>query len=303
MPHPSRPAIPSAHRKNDGALVRRAIASWRAFLAGAVLIAMAAFSTTAYAEDANSGVEAETVAQLSTAERQEVQGIVREYISENPEFIRDYLLKNPGVLREAMEALQTQEAEAARAGAVAAIQENRELLFSSPRQVVVGNPSGDVTLVEFFDYNCGYCRRAHADMVRLIEADPNLRIVLKEFPILGDESTEAASVSIAVRMLAPEQSAAFHTALITQPGQANAAVAIAVAEQLGIERSSLEAAMKSEEVQSTLSESYALAQALSVSGTPAYVTLQGVISGAVGFDALQKEISDTRMRCAPPATC
>ena len=243
------------------------------------------------------------VAQLSDTQRGEVQGIVRDYLDENPGFIRDYLLKNPEVISETMEALQRKQDEENRVAAIVAIEENRDLLFSSPRQVVVGNASGDVTLVEFFDYNCGYCRRAHSDMVRLIEDDPKLRIVLKEWPVLGDGSTEAAKVSIAVRIVAPERSEEFHTALISQVGQVNADVALAVAAELGLDRTSLEEAMKSEEAEATIAEAYRLAETLSLTGTPSYVTTEGVVVGAVGFEALKVEIARVRENCAADSTC
>ena len=145
------------------------------------------------------------------------------------------------------------------AAQVAAIGDNRDLLFSSPRQVVMGNPKGDVTLIEFFDYNCGYCRRAQADMQQLIADDPNLKVVLKEFPVLGDGSIEASQVSIAVRMLAPDKSGDFHDALIAQSGQVNGDVALAVAEELGLDRAKIEETMASDEVKDTITEVYALA--------------------------------------------
>ncbi|MCC6790082.1 MAG: thioredoxin domain-containing protein, partial [Thermomicrobiales bacterium] len=140
------------------------------------------------------------VAELSATQRQEVEGIVKDYLTTNPGFIRDYLMANPEVIRDAIDELQRKQDEAERASQVAAIDDNRELLFSSPRQVVMGNPDGNVTLIEFFDYNCGYCRRAQADMQQLMADDPDLKVVLKEFPVLGEGSMEASQVSVAVRI-------------------------------------------------------------------------------------------------------
>src|SRR6478672_11414452 len=102
--------------------------------------------------------------------------------------VREYLLKNPTLLRDVMKELETVEAQAEQEKHRAAVAENRALIFNSPRQVVLGNPQGDVTFVELFDYNCGYCKRAVGDMMDLLMTDPNLRIVLKEFPVLGEGS-------------------------------------------------------------------------------------------------------------------
>lgn len=242
--------------------------------------------------------ETAAVAQLSAPQRQEVEGIIRDYLANNPGFIRDYLIANPEVIREAIDELQRKQELEEQAAQVAAISDNRDLLFSSPRQVVMGNPDGNVTLVEFFDYNCGYCRRAQADMQRLIADDPDLRVVLKEFPVLGEGSMEASQVSIAVRVLAPDLAGEFHDALIAQSGQVDAEVALAVAEALGLDRARLEETMNSDEVRNTIGESYALAQSLSLTGTPSYVTTGEVVIGAVGYDALKEKIAAARASCA-----
>lgn len=237
------------------------------------------------------------LAQLSGPDRAEVEGIVKDYVTNHPEFIRDYLLANPEVIQEAINALQMKQEEADRLAQAATIDSNRELLFSSARQVVMGNPDGDVTLIEFFDYNCGYCRRAQADMQQLMADDPNLRVVLKEFPVLGEGSVEASQVSIAVRMIAPEKSGELHDALLAQSGQVDAEVALAVAESLGIDRNKLIEAMQSDEVRDTIAEAYALAQELQLTGTPSYVTATEVAIGAIGYDALKDKIATARASC------
>jgi protein-disulfide isomerase len=229
------------------------------------------------------------VAALSDGQREEVEGIIRNYLIANPEIIRD-----------AINELQRRTEEAEQAEQVKAIADNRDLLFSSPRQIVLGNPDGKVTLVEFFDYNCGYCKRAHADMKRLIEGDKDLRVVIKEFPVLGDHSVEAAQISIAVKMLAPEKAPAFFEALINEKGQVNGARALAVAEELGLDRAKVTEASKSDEVKETIGEVYGLATKLSLTGTPSYVTAQEVVVGAVGFDALREKLDAVRAAEATP---
>ena len=230
---------------------------------------------------------ATTVAALSDDQISEVEGVVRNYLVANPEVIRD-----------ALNELQRRQDEAEQAAQTQAISENRELLFSSPRQVVLGNPSGDVTLVEFFDYNCGYCKRAHADMKQLLADDQNLRIVLKEFPVLGEGSVEAAQVSIAVKLIAPEKSAEFFDALLGEKGQVNGAKALALAEDLGLDRAKVTEMMKSDEVKETIAEGYDLANKLALTGTPSYVTSQEVVVGAVGYDALKEKLAAARAACA-----
>ncbi len=237
------------------------------------------------------------VAELDATQRNEIEGVVRDYVTRNPEFIRDYLIANPEVIRDAIDALQRKQDEADRAMQVAMIDSNRDLLFASERQVVMGNPDGDVTLVEFFDYNCGYCRRAQADVERLIADDPNLRVVLKEFPVLGEGSMMASQVSIAVRILAPELAGEFHDALLAQSGQVNAEIALAVAEEMGLDRGELVEAMQSTEVRDTITEVYGLAEQLSLTGTPSYVTDGNVAIGAIGYDALKAVIASARASC------
>lgn len=210
------------------------------------------------------------------------------------DLIRDHLLANPEIIRDAINELQRKEAEAALAAQATMIADDKDRIFASSHQVVLGNPDGDVTLVEFFDYNCGYCKRAHADMKKLIDEDGNLRIVLKEFPVLGDGSVEAAHVSIAVRIAAPDMAADFHDALILDRGQVNGTRALAVAEDMGLDMAKIQEAMESEEVKATIEESYDLAEKLSLTGTPSYVTAKEVIVGAVGYDTLKAKIDDAR---------
>jgi protein-disulfide isomerase len=210
------------------------------------------------------------------------------------ELIRDHLIANPEIVRDAIDELQRKEQEAEAAAQVATISADKDRLFSSPRQVVLGNPDGDVTLVEFFDYNCGYCKRAHADMKRLIDEDKSLRFVLKEFPVLGDGSVEAARVGAAVNLIAPDKYFAFHDALISERGQVNGARALAVAGDIGLDVEKLRATMATDEVKDTIAEVYDLANKLSLTGTPSYVTPREVVVGAVGYDALKASIEEVR---------
>jgi protein-disulfide isomerase len=208
--------------------------------------------------------------------------------------VREYLLAHPEVLQEAMSELERRQQQAELEKAKSAIKGNKEALFSSPRQVNLGNPQGDVTFVEFFDYNCGYCKRALSDMVELMKTDPKLKVVLKEFPVLGPGSVEAAQVAVAVRMQAPQKYLDFHQKLLLGRGQADKARALAAAKEVGLDTARIEKDMKSEEVARTLEESAKLAEALGLNGTPSYVIGNDVVIGAVGLATLTQKVKAQR---------
>ncbi len=237
------------------------------------------------------GADVIKMAEFSDDQRAEVEGI-----------IRNYLIANPEVIRDAINELQRRQDAQAKIAQAKTISDAADRIFSSKHQVVLGNPEGSVTLVEFFDYNCTYCRRAQADMKKLIDTDPNLRLVLKQFPVLGNGSVEAAKVGIAVEMTAPDRYADFHNAMLSEPGQVNGARALAVAADLGLDTDTLRSKLNSDEVKATIAESYDLANKLNLTGTPSFVTHKEVIVGAVGFDALKAKIAEARTACAT-ASC
>lgn len=214
--------------------------------------------------------------------------------SQFEQLIRSYLLEHPEVIRAALEQLQLREMQAELDAAADAIADHAETLFHSERHMVLGNPDGTATLVEFYDYNCGYCRRAMADVKRLLETDPDLRLVMKEFPILGEGSIEAARVSVSVGRLFPDTFERFHFTLMSEPGQVDGKVALAVAEDIGIDIEALAAFMDSDEVDATINETYGLAEPLNLTGTPTFVTTREIIVGAVGFEAIRDSIAAVR---------
>jgi protein-disulfide isomerase len=188
-----------------------------------------------------------------------------------------------------------------RAGAAkAAVKNNAQTLFDSSRQVVVGNAQGDVTLVEFFDYNCGYCKRALTDLTDLMKDDSKLRVVLKEFPVLGPGSQEAAQVAIAARMQdkSGKKYFDFHQRLLSGRGQADRARALAAAKEAGFDMAKLERDMASPEVKATIEENMKLAEQLGLNGTPSYVVGSDVVVGAVGFEALKGKVKAARCTTA-----
>ena len=215
--------------------------------------------------------------------------------------VHDYLVTHPEVLEEAMAALEKKQAAEASAGLAKMLEEKRSVLYDSTRQMVLGNPRGDVTVVEFFDYNCGYCKRALGDMLTLIEKDPNVRIVLKEFPVLGQGSTAAAKVSVAVSRAAPEKFLDFHKRLLGSRGAIDHAKAMDAAKEAGVDLKALEKALADKEIGNTLEEVYGLASGLGLSGTPSYVVGNDVVPGAIGYDKLKARVAEAR--CTVTKAC
>jgi protein-disulfide isomerase len=215
--------------------------------------------------------------------------------------VHEYLVQHPEVLEEAMMALDKKQQAAAAEGQAKVLAEKAALLFDSRRQVVLGNPKGDVTLVEFFDYNCGYCKRALPDMLGLLERDRNLKIVLKEFPVLGQSSVEAAKVAVAVQRIAPDKYLDFHKRLLGGRGEANKARALEAASGAGIDGSALDKALGDREIGATLEEVFGLATGLGLNGTPSYVVGNQVVPGAIGIARLEDAIG--KARCTATGKC
>jgi protein-disulfide isomerase len=210
--------------------------------------------------------------------------------------VRNYLIAHPEVLEEAMTELSKRQSAAEAEKHKASVTKNAETIFNSPRGVTLGNKNGDVTFVEFFDYNCGYCKRAMADMLELMKDDPKLKVVLKEFPVLSAGSVEAAQVAVAVRMQDPtgKKYLAFHQKLLGGRGAADKARALAVARDVGLDMTRLEKDMASSEVKKTIEENFKLAESMGMNGTPSYVIGKQVVIGAVGLESLKAKIGIAR---------
>ena len=225
-------------------------------------------------------------------QRSEIEKIVREYLISHPEVLQDVIAEMDK--RQASEEAEKQHA---------AVSENQAQIFNSTHQVTIGNAKGDVTMVEFFDYNCAFCKRALSDMLDLMKTDAKLRVVLKEFPVLGEGSKQAAQVAVAARMQdksGGKKYLEFHQKLLGGRGQADKARALAVAKEVGFDMGRLEKDMASEEVNTTIEENFKLAEAMGLNGTPSYVIGSDVLVGAVGLDALREKLNISR--CGK-ATC
>jgi protein-disulfide isomerase len=242
--------------------------------------------------------------------RGEIENVVRDYLAAHPEevvdVIKTYLVKHPEALGQILAELLKRKPATGTAPSSAtakpaaetsaAVTANAELLFSSQHQVVLGDPHGDVTLVEFFDYNCGYCKRALSDTLALLQDDPHVKIVLKELPILGPDSADVARVAVALRMQDPDgqKYLAFHRELLGSPGLIGKTKALDAAKDQNVDMPRLERDIASDEVATTLAEDMKLASAVGVTGTPSYVVGEKVMIGAVGIGGLRAQIATTR---------
>ncbi len=206
--------------------------------------------------------------------------------------VKDYLIKNPEVMLEVQDALNDKQEKKIAERQTSTLQSKKDEIFNSPNDAVLGNPKGSVTLVEFFDYNCGYCKKSYPDLENLIKSDPKLRVVIKDFPILGPDSVKAHIVARAVMKIMPEKYAEFHKELLTIPGRSNEEKAIKIAVKLGVDEQKLRSTMQDESLQQAFVDNGQLAYALGINGTPSYILGNNVLVGAVGENILKAKIAE-----------
>jgi protein-disulfide isomerase len=209
------------------------------------------------------------------------------------QFVENYLIEHPEIIERALSALDDKKRLAATERTRAVIDQLHDEIYNDPDQVVLGNPDGDVTLVEMFDYNCGYCRSALPDMAALLDEDKNLKIILKEFPILSQSSVDAARIAIAAHRAGIDYWA-FHLALFSGRGQVTADAALKAAEAQGLSRISLQLDAAAQVVTEIIQRSYTIAQAIGTTGTPTYIIGDEIIPGAIGIEALKARIANIR---------
>lgn len=210
----------------------------------------------------------------------------------NP-MIEDYLLNNPRILQKVSAALDAELTAERTAATKTALAELKPALYEGDGHIVLGNPNGDVTLVEMFDYNCGYCRQALPDLATLLDTDKNLKVILKEFPILSQGSVDAARIAVQVADTDVDYWA-FHQALFTSRGQVDKAAALKAASDLGLNPITLEMGMNSPKVVAVVEQSYRIADKLKITGTPTFIIGEEVIPGAIGLEALKSRIANMR---------
>ncbi|MCF4099844.1 DsbA family protein [Maritalea mediterranea] len=208
--------------------------------------------------------------------------------------VEDYLLANPQLLERMSVALQTQAQEAEIAQTRETLKALGDRVYNDPDQVVLGNPNGDVTVVEFFDYNCGYCRQAVGNMMQLLETDKNVRFILREFPILSQGSADAARISTIVNRTEGVDYLEFHTKLFQSRGQVDKARALEVATEMGMNPVELELAMQDQSITQAIGRTYQLADALGINSTPNYIIGNEVVRGAESYEGLKRRVDNLR---------
>jgi protein-disulfide isomerase len=218
---------------------------------------------------------------FSAEQRQAIEAIVR-----------DYLIRNPEVMLEVLEAAKDKISSDAQAQRAKTLVERRQEIFEDPNAPVAGNPKGDVTLVEFFDYRCPYCKQVTPAIDALLAEDKKLRVVYKEFPVLGPDSTTAARAALAAHKQGKYE--ALHRALMGTKGQINEAAIYGAAKSVGIDVERLKRDMEAPEIDSSLQANRQLATALDIRGTPGFVIGDEIVPGAVSVDALRQMIATAR---------
>ncbi|APE43679.1 disulfide bond formation protein DsbA [Sulfitobacter alexandrii] len=209
--------------------------------------------------------------------------------------VRAYLMDNPQVIMEAVELLQTREAEAQAQADVNMVSDNADAIFDDGFSWVGGNPEGDITLVEFLDYRCGYCKRAHGEVAKLLETDGNIRMIVKELPILGEESLLASRFAIATKQVAGDDAyKAMSDALMAFNGSITLPAMRRMAETFGYDADAIEARMDSEDVTAEIAQTRALAQKLQISGTPTFVMQDEMLRGYLPYDQMQAIVEEKR---------
>lgn len=240
------------------------------FRAVAFAFAMSLLPVTALAEDS-----------FNDKQRAEIGQVVRQYLLDNPEILLE--------VSKELEIRQKAEEDKKREGALAA---NADAVFKSPHDLVAGNPKGDVTMVEFFDYNCGWCKKGLPEVMSLIENDKNLRLVMKEFPIFGGDSDYAAQAALASN--AQGKYWEFHVALLSHEGKLTRETIDEIATAQGLDLDKLKSDMQSPKIAEIIAANQKLAQDLNITGTPAFIIDRTVVPGYLPVDGLMAAINEVR---------
>jgi len=224
------------------------------------------------------------IAAMSDAERAVLQ-----------EELRVYLMANPQVILDSVNQMGAQQAEQQAQDDLSLVATNAEALFEDGYSWIGGNPEGDITVVEFLDYRCGYCRKAHEEVAQLLEADGNIRLIVKEFPILGESSAISSRFAIAAKQVGGDEAyKAVHNAMMSFGGEPSTAALGRLADGLGLDAETIVARINSEEVAKEIAETRALAQRLQIRGTPTFVIGGQLVRGYVPLDAMQKIVKEER---------
>jgi protein-disulfide isomerase len=246
------------------------------------LLGIGVVSAVAFGILKNSGKEKSAVSKQGELTSEDVEKIIAEYIQNNPQKIIDSVTK-----------YQRNSAVEEEKRAQGNIKEQLTEIENAPSSPVAGNPKGDVTIVEFFDYSCGYCKKVLPAFAKIVEEDKNVRAVFKEFPILGPNSELAARAALSVYAIAPAKYFDFHKKLMD--GHVSGQDSInSIAKGLGVDVSAMEAKMKSPEVEKTIAQDRALASAIGIHGTPAFIVGGQLVPGAVDYETFKSMVASAR---------
>jgi len=210
------------------------------------------------------------------------------------QIIHDYLIAHPEVVIEALKAGDARAKEQETAQTRAQIAQHQDELVRDPKSPEGGNPAGDVTIVEFFDYRCPYCKQVEPTLEALLKEDGRIRVVYKEFPILGPESMIASRVSLAALKQSPQKYARLHTALMSAKGELSEDSILKAAEAAGLDVARIKTDMNGREIDALIKRNYDLAEALNIRGTPAFIIGHEMTPGAVDLPIFQKMVADAR---------
>ncbi len=224
----------------------------------------------------------------------EAGALTSEQRSEINKLIHQYILDNPQVILESVQRMQAETEQKSRQQAQANVATYHEQLVNDPDAPVIGNPKGNVTVVEFFDYRCGYCKRVFPAVQELLKSDDNIRYVFKEFPILGPDSVFASRAALALWRMDKSKYHAFHAAMMLNKGALPESKVLSLASSLGIDAKALRSAAEAPEIDKILARNFKLAEALNINGTPAFVIGDELIPGAADLDTLRQKIRQAR---------
>ncbi len=209
--------------------------------------------------------------------------------------VRAYLMENPEVILQAVEQMQNRQAEAQMQADFDLVTANADEIFDDGYSWVGGNPDGDITLVEFLDYRCGYCKRAHGEVAKLLETDGNIKLIVKEFPILGDQSLLASRFAVATKLVAGGDAyKQLNDALMAFNGEVSLPALRRLGESFELDVAAIEAKIDSDEVTQEIAQTRALAQKLQITGTPTFVMQDEMLRGYLPYDQMMALVEEKR---------
>ena len=242
----------------------------------AIIIALFSVITSAQAQGQN-------VQGLSDAQKKDVEAVIGEYLRAHPEVILD-----------SVRAMQERDQAAQIKRQQDSLVARRQEIEKDPASPVIGNPNGTVTVTEFFDYRCGYCKAVFPSVQQLLKDDPNVRYVMKELPILTPESRIAAKLALAVWKTEPKRYQELHTRLMSAQGDFSERRIFAIAKEAGVDVERAKRGMDAPDIEQALTANMELAQALGITGTPGFVVGKQLAPGAIDYDTLKRFVAEAR---------